>query len=91
MLIGLAGYLSGYDGTFPFQKPGDRYEQHNYMGMRGVRRYRLVSSFLALLCFSVRVLRLKSSFSGFCPIWSEVSLALCLVSKLLRKVLVAVL
>uniref|UniRef100_G1NJM9 Protein O-mannosyl-transferase 2 n=1 Tax=Meleagris gallopavo TaxID=9103 RepID=G1NJM9_MELGA len=35
MLIGLAGYLSGYDGTFPFQKPGDRYEQHNYMGMRG--------------------------------------------------------
>ncbi|NXH28098.1 POMT2 transferase, partial [Myiagra hebetior] len=37
MLIGLAGYLSGYDGTFPFQKPGDRYEQHNYIGMRGVR------------------------------------------------------
>ncbi|XP_075609920.1 protein O-mannosyl-transferase 2 isoform X4 [Balearica regulorum gibbericeps] len=36
MLIGLAGYLSGYDGTFPFQKPGDRYEQHNYVGMRGV-------------------------------------------------------
>ncbi|XP_058685763.1 protein O-mannosyl-transferase 2 isoform X2 [Poecile atricapillus] len=35
MLIGLAGYLSGYDGTFPFQKPGDRYEQHNYIGMRG--------------------------------------------------------
>ncbi|KAF2986175.1 hypothetical protein EK904_009703 [Melospiza melodia maxima] len=35
MLIGLAGYLSGYDGTFPFQKPGDRYEQHNYVGMRG--------------------------------------------------------
>ncbi|NXD59084.1 POMT2 transferase, partial [Corvus moneduloides] len=35
MLIGLAGYLSGYDGTFPFQKPGDRYEKHNYIGMRG--------------------------------------------------------
>ncbi|KAM9380867.1 protein O-mannosyl-transferase 2 [Phaethornis superciliosus] len=35
MLIGLAGYLSGYDGTFPFQKPGDRYEQHSYIGMRG--------------------------------------------------------
>ncbi|NXI39933.1 POMT2 transferase, partial [Galbula dea] len=46
MLIGLAGYLSGYDGTFPFQKPGDRYEQHNYMGMRGVRLSRLVSSSL---------------------------------------------
>ncbi|XP_012872937.1 PREDICTED: protein O-mannosyl-transferase 2 [Dipodomys ordii] len=35
MLIGLAGYLSGYDGTFLFQKPGDKYEHHNYMGMRG--------------------------------------------------------
>lgn len=37
MLIGLAGYLSGYDGTFLFQKPGDRYEHHSYMGMRGVK------------------------------------------------------
>ncbi|XP_032338328.1 protein O-mannosyl-transferase 2 isoform X2 [Camelus ferus] len=35
MLIGLAGYLSGYDGTFLFQKPGDKYEHHSYMGMRG--------------------------------------------------------
>ncbi|XP_060790024.1 protein O-mannosyl-transferase 2 isoform X3 [Neoarius graeffei] len=35
MLIGLAGYLTGYDGTFPFIKPGDRYEHHNYWGMRG--------------------------------------------------------
>lgn len=34
MLIGLAGYLTGYDGTFPFIKPGDKYEQHNYWGMR---------------------------------------------------------
>lgn len=36
MLIGLAGYLTGYDGTFPFIKPGDKYEHHNYWGMRGV-------------------------------------------------------
>ncbi|NXG42442.1 POMT2 transferase, partial [Psilopogon haemacephalus] len=49
MLIGLAGYLSGYDGTFPFQKPGDRYEQHNYIGMRGVRLSRLLLIWLALL------------------------------------------
>ncbi|XP_062037611.1 protein O-mannosyl-transferase 2 isoform X5 [Lepus europaeus] len=35
MLIGLAGYLSGYDGTFLFQKPGDKYEHHSYIGMRG--------------------------------------------------------
>ncbi|KAM9788125.1 protein O-mannosyl-transferase 2 [Syngnathus typhle] len=34
MLIGLAGYMSGYDGTFPFTKPGDKYEHHNYWGMR---------------------------------------------------------
>lgn len=36
MLIGLAGYLTGYDGTFPFIKPGDTYEHHNYWGMRAV-------------------------------------------------------
>ncbi|NXS02072.1 POMT2 transferase, partial [Oxylabes madagascariensis] len=54
MLIGLAGYLSGYDGTFPFQKPGDRYEQHNYIGMRGVRLCRLVSTWLAFLCLSIQ-------------------------------------
>ena len=24
----------GYNGTFPFEKPGDPYEDHNYMGMR---------------------------------------------------------
>lgn len=36
MLIGLAGYLTGYDGTFPFIKPGDKYEHHLYWGMRGV-------------------------------------------------------
>ncbi|XP_053366537.1 protein O-mannosyl-transferase 2 isoform X1 [Clarias gariepinus] len=35
MLIGLAGYLTGYNGTFPFIKPGDKYEHHNYWGMRG--------------------------------------------------------
>ncbi|XP_032403391.1 protein O-mannosyl-transferase 2 isoform X2 [Xiphophorus hellerii] len=35
MLIALAGYMTGYDGTFPFVKPGDKYEDHNYWGMRG--------------------------------------------------------
>ncbi|NXE33224.1 POMT2 transferase, partial [Ptilorrhoa leucosticta] len=61
MLIGLAGYLSGYDGTFPFQKPGDRYEQHNYIGMRGVRLCRLASSWLAFLCLSIQMLELSKS------------------------------
>uniref|UniRef100_A0A3P9H9U0 Protein O-mannosyl-transferase 2 n=1 Tax=Oryzias latipes TaxID=8090 RepID=A0A3P9H9U0_ORYLA len=35
MLIGFAGFMAGYDGTFPFIKPGDKYEEHNYLGMRG--------------------------------------------------------
>lgn len=39
MLIGLAGHMTGYNGTFPFLKPGDKYEHHNYWGMRGVCRY----------------------------------------------------
>ncbi|KAK7492364.1 hypothetical protein BaRGS_00016461 [Batillaria attramentaria] len=34
MLIGLAGYLTGYDGSFPFAKPGDEYGDTNYVGMR---------------------------------------------------------
>lgn len=39
MLIGLAGHMTGYNGTFPFLKPGDKYEHHNYWGMRGVCHY----------------------------------------------------
>ena len=34
MLIGLAGKLTGYNGTFAFNKPGDKYGDHNYLGMR---------------------------------------------------------
>lgn len=34
MLIALSGYLTGYEGTFPFEKPGDKYENVNYVGMR---------------------------------------------------------
>jgi dolichyl-phosphate-mannose-protein mannosyltransferase len=34
MLIALSGYLTGYNGTFAFDKPGDKYEDHNYVGMR---------------------------------------------------------
>lgn len=36
MLIALSGYLTGYDGKFPFEKPGDKYENVNYVGMRVV-------------------------------------------------------
>ena len=31
MLIGLSGYLTGYDGEFPFDKPGDDYNEVNYV------------------------------------------------------------
>ncbi|XP_033344881.1 protein O-mannosyl-transferase 2 [Bombus vosnesenskii] len=34
MLIALSGYLTGYDGTFPFEKPGDKFENVKYVGMR---------------------------------------------------------
>ncbi|XP_028176824.1 protein O-mannosyl-transferase 2 isoform X2 [Ostrinia furnacalis] len=34
MLIALSGKLTGYDGTFPFEKPGDKYEGARYEGMR---------------------------------------------------------
>ena len=36
MLIGLSGYLTGYDGEFPFDKPGDDYGDVSYVGMRMV-------------------------------------------------------
>ncbi|RWS30869.1 Protein O-mannosyl-transferase 2-like protein, partial [Leptotrombidium deliense] len=34
MLIALSGYLTGYNGTFAFSKPGDKFDDHNYVGMR---------------------------------------------------------
>ncbi|KAL9694071.1 hypothetical protein quinque_013356 [Culex quinquefasciatus] len=34
MLIGLSGYLTGYDGKYPFDKPGDKYNGTHYEGMR---------------------------------------------------------
>lgn len=35
MLIALSGYLTGYDGKFAFDKPGDKYEHWTqYIGMR---------------------------------------------------------
>ncbi|XP_026864714.2 protein O-mannosyl-transferase 2 [Electrophorus electricus] len=58
MLIGLAGYLTGYDGTFPFIKPGDKYEHHNYWGMRGFCA--ALGSFLPAFAFLV-VLELSHS------------------------------
>ncbi|XP_019742811.1 protein O-mannosyl-transferase 2 [Hippocampus comes] len=58
MLIGLAGYMSGYDGTFPFTKPGDKYEHHNYWGMRGLCAG--LGSFLPIFAYLI-VLELSHS------------------------------
>ena len=38
-MIALAGYLTGYDGSFPFEKPGDAYDDAEYVGMRVVRTH----------------------------------------------------
>lgn len=36
MLIALSGKLTGYNGTYPFEKPGDKYNGTAYEGMRVV-------------------------------------------------------
>ncbi|XP_062253839.1 protein O-mannosyl-transferase 2-like [Platichthys flesus] len=61
MLIGLAGYMSGYDGTFPFIKPGDKYEHHNYAGMRAFCA--VLGSFLPIFAY-LTVLELSQSHTA---------------------------
>ncbi len=34
MFIAAVGHATGYNGTFPFEKPGDLYLDHSYLGMR---------------------------------------------------------
>lgn len=51
MLIGLAGKLTGYNGTFAFSKPGDKYEDHNYVGMRVMCV--ILGSFIVPFSFSI--------------------------------------
>lgn len=53
MLIGLSGYVTGYNGTYPFEKPGDKYNGSRYEGMRYVSSYfNNVLSFLIQRIFS---------------------------------------
>ncbi|XP_077395910.1 protein O-mannosyl-transferase 2 isoform X2 [Festucalex cinctus] len=61
MLIGLAGYMSGYDGTFTFTKPGDKYEHHTYWGMRGFCAG--LGSFLPIFAYLI-VLELSHSHTA---------------------------
>lgn len=60
MLIGLAGYLTGYDGKFAFNKPGDKYEGVNYLGMRVFCA--LLGACVVPFCFQI-VWRLTRSLS----------------------------
>ncbi|ODN04599.1 Protein O-mannosyl-transferase 2, partial [Orchesella cincta] len=34
MMVGAFGYLTGYNGTFPFESPGQKYNETKYVGMR---------------------------------------------------------
>ncbi|XP_077319734.1 protein O-mannosyl-transferase 2 [Lithobates pipiens] len=61
MLIGLAGHLTGYNGSFSFLKPGQSYEDHNYLGMRGFCAF--LGSWLPPLAFLI-ILQLSGSLSA---------------------------
>lgn len=54
MLIGLSGLLTGYNGSYPFEKPGDKYNGTRYEGMRIVRAIFLEFNVFIYkyLCFS---------------------------------------
>ena len=41
MMIALSGKLTGYNGTYPFDKPSDKYNGTKYEGMRIVSSLRL--------------------------------------------------
>ncbi|XP_034015477.1 protein O-mannosyl-transferase 2 [Thalassophryne amazonica] len=61
MLIGLAGFMTGYDGTFPFLSPGDKYGGHNYWGMRGFCA--ILGSCLPIFAYII-VLELSLSYTA---------------------------
>ena len=39
-MIAVAGVLTGYNGSFEFKEPGQKYEDTPYIGMRVVRGVR---------------------------------------------------
>lgn len=62
MLIALSGVLTGYNGSFPFEKPGDKYNGVNYVGMREVVNYLQI---LKIVCNIVWNKKFVSSFVPF--------------------------
>ncbi|XP_063804311.1 protein O-mannosyl-transferase 2 isoform X2 [Pseudophryne corroboree] len=61
MLIGFAGHLTGYNGSFSFLKPGQQYESHYYLGMRGFCAF--LGSWLPPFVFLI-VHQLSKSLAG---------------------------
>ena len=49
MLIAAFGYLSGYDGKFEFEKPGQKFNETHYLGMRFVSNRFLRTFFFRFL------------------------------------------
>lgn len=56
MLIALSGKLTGYDGTYPFEKPADKYNGTSYEGMRIVNLPKNKFSRVVLKFYCVLVL-----------------------------------
>ena len=53
-------FVSGYNGTFPFEKPGDPYGDHNYIGMR------IVCTAMGAALVPLRFVLLKLIFHVMC-------------------------
>ena len=39
-MIAVGGVLTGYNGSFEFKEPGQKYEDHPYIGMRVVCKFK---------------------------------------------------
>ena len=44
LIIAVAGVLTGYNGSFEFEEPGQQYKDTPYVGMRVVRAYTLCTA-----------------------------------------------
>ena len=69
MLVGLSGYLTGYNGSFPFSKPGDEYGDTNYVGMRVVRH--------CSVCFCSASTHYRWTLLQCCSLWQYVCVCVC--------------
>lgn len=63
MLIAASGVLTGYNGTYPFEKPGDKYNGTSYEGMR------LVGISVKFDPFSVKAEEFNSIRNQFCIVY----------------------